>query len=183
MTIPSALPITIKQREEFEGVRLFWPLPSMMVGPVRYVFAAFFLFGTATWGAGIVAAAMDFIVSPRLFMTVWIAGWTLGGAWLPLVLWGLVRRRPESVLLGHDSLTYDPGWNMFSPGFLAALMLSQWSELRPKPVTVRKSDFAPELAGEYLTFEAEGKREVMGTGLDDADRQWLLDALENWRAR
>ena len=183
MTIPSAMPSGIKQREEFEGVRLSWPLPSMMEGPVRYVFAAFFLFGTVTWGAGIVAATREFLVSPRFAMTVWIAGWTLGGAWLPLVLWGLVRRRSESILLGPESLTYDPGWNMFSPGTLGAFLTSRWSELRPRPVTVRKLDFVPELAEGYLTFEAAGNRFVMGTGLDDADRQWLVDALENWRAR
>jgi hypothetical protein len=179
MTMLPENPDGIGLREEFEGVRLSWPLPSM--GPARYIFAVFFALGIGVWGVGIVAAVMRFITSPSIDMAIWIAGWIICGAWLPLVLWCLLRRRPESVLLAHDHIIYDPGWDMTSPVYLAALLSGNSPELKGRPITVAKSDFALNHADGRGIFEVAGKPIVIGAVLDEAQREWLYGVLESWR--
>ena len=177
MSISPPNPDGIQQRDEFEGSRLSWPLPS--IGRARYVFAAFFAFGTAAWGAGILAAAVRFVSSPTIDLVIWIAGWTVCGSWLPLLFWAFLRPRPESVLLADSYLTYDPGWDMMSPVYLARMQSGTQSVFPNMPMTVPKDQI--ELDGGRLFLQNGGKRVEIGEFLSEADRHSLFTVLENWR--
>src|SRR4051794_29967175 len=109
----------IEQQEEFEGTLLSWPLPPS--APFRHVALPFVTLCTFAWAAGLISAIRSLILSPDIGLFLWILGWVVAGGWAPIVVWASLLRRPESVLLGHDSLTYDPGWDLYSPSNLAGL--------------------------------------------------------------
>src|SRR5262245_58486268 len=121
----------IEQRDEFEGVRFSWPLPSLRL--VRYFMTAFFAFGTFIWAVELISALQTLVQTRAPEMGIWIAAWTLGGGWMPMGLWGVLRRRPESVLLGNE-LIYDRGWDMASPAYFADMVSNARPGLPGKPM-------------------------------------------------
>jgi hypothetical protein len=172
------MPKLIEQQDEFEGVRLSWPLPSP--GHVRYLVAAFFAFGTYMWVLGFISGLRTLIQSRDPEMGTWIAAWTLGGGWMPMGMWGILRRRPESVLLGNE-LIYDRGWDMASPAYFAGLASNTMPVFPGKPMVVPKGDV--ELDGGRMGFQHRGKRVEIGMFLPQSDREWLLAELERWRGK
>jgi hypothetical protein len=172
----------IEEREEFEGTRLSWPLPS--VASVRYVALPFFALWTIPWAIGLIASVRSLIVSPDLGLLLWIVAWTICGGWAPVVAWASFRRRPESVVLGHDSLTYDRGWALDSPTTLDALMSNAPTALPRRPIVLpRRSGFFLAPAGDRhrLGVEHEGEPIEIGASLGEPDRAWLHGVLERWR--
>jgi hypothetical protein len=171
----------ISEKEEFEGTSLSWPLPPLAF---RYVALPFLFIWTFAWAIGLLSVLHSLILSPDIVLFLWLVGWIAAGGWGPIVVWASLRSRPESVLLGHGSLTYDPGWELDSPSILAGLMSGTLPLSPRKPIVVpRNCRFELEPVGEHhrLSFEHEGERIAVGADLGEQDREWLYGVLQNWR--
>lgn len=168
----------IERRDDFDGVRLLWSVPTF--GPRRYAFAVFFAPFVIGWLAGIVSVLFSVLRGGDLLLLGFLVMWMFAGVWVPLGLWLLLKpSRPESVLLAVYDITHDPGWS--APNYMLNLTTGPQYWLPPKPVTVPKADVTFTLQPELVRLEYEGMPVSIGAILPESDRLWLFSALESWR--
>lgn len=158
------------------------------------------------WNAWKKGGAGFFIA--EAFLVFWLIGWTVGGlfamAILAAILW---PARPERLVLTADALRYDPGWGasvstssddedddaartrsarlrrrFARQGSDPAQALRSWKRRTVPKEALTAPRFERLDAGWRLSFDCGTDRIEVGTVLTDAERLWLFDVLEFWRA-
>ncbi len=167
----------IEEEVDFEGVTLRWALPAS--GVTRYACATVLAFWLCGWAASWIRAVPALIAAgPPLFVIGWLGVWTLGGACVIWMLWGMLRpARPESVRLEAEWLRYDPGRSPMYP--------FQRIWMRPvKMPRVEISGCALERVGgrQRLSVDCGADRVEIGPCLREAEREWLHTVLQMWHS-
>jgi hypothetical protein len=183
----------IHERDEWDGSRFVWHLPS--ANPQRFSVVLFLAFWLCGWAFGWISAARKLASGgPHLFLIGWLGAWTIGGIAAIWMLWGLLRpTRPESITLRQSDLVYDPGrspsnellrnnWGYRSNRELGRALTNR----RKRSIAVAKSDlgtFVLDRVGERqrLYFDLGAERIEIGSCLGEPDREWLYATLERWR--
>lgn len=186
----------IEEREELDGVKLFWRLPSG--GPGRFAGAAFIAFWLCAWAFAWVMSANQLAHGrANIFLVGWLGAWTVGGGVAMWTLWRLVQpTRPESVTLSEDVLVHDPGSSSVDAVHRYGIRPYQrsWPQggwgppptRNRKRVAVLKDDlgkFVLDRVGERqrLSFDRGADRIEIGESLREPEREWLWRVLEGWR--
>ncbi len=123
----------------------------------------------------------------HLFLFVWFVGWTVGGA---AVVWILVQGfrpiRPEFVRLEADRLQYYPGRGPSESRSCADLPSGGVMPVTPSPAAdvpraaIRAFAVDRVSGRQRLYFDAHDIRTEIGGCLTEAERAWLLAALQGW---
>ncbi len=188
--------------DEESRPRLSWLGPTG--GCFRYGAAAFLGFWLCGWAVGEVTvigiltgllfggwggpAQQGGDLCGGLFLIVWLGGWTVGGFAAMFAFYNLVRRpRPERVVLGSNSLFYDPGTSNLFP--VSRYETAQWR--RTTPWKRSKPRIIPREAVGRIVLERVGERQRLsvdvgadrveiGPTLMEPEREWLADVLRAW---
>lgn len=177
-----------------EGLEIVVPAPRIWL---VIVFLGFWLVG---WVTGEVFAARQLFgpgpPAARLFLLVWLAGWTLGGgAALGACLWMLVghervRLRPDTLVIQREAFGLGPrkAYALERIRDLRAVELPPLSELRlpqgdhvPQPVTAETAGAALRIVGiggPGITFRYDGKPVRFGLALDPLEAHQVVSQLK-----
>jgi hypothetical protein len=185
-----------------EGLyRISWKTPGM--GCARFPAAAFLVFWLCGWAAGeifvtLALLGLFFGVGPfpvngmnagiGAFLLLWLTLWTFGGIAAMAQLYRLLRPpRPESVTLGIDDVTHDPGTGLVMGPNVRALP-QPFATAPPRQRTLTRQQVAGlklERVGERqrLTVDCGADRVEIGPTLREPEREWLAQVLSTWAGR
>jgi hypothetical protein len=118
---------------------------------------------------------------PWLFMAVWLAGWTAGGAGVALTwLWYVAGR--EILRVGPATLTHIRSIGRF--GIHRDYEVTHVGNLRTAPTDPLRSNFAfPGLGGGAIAFDYGARTLRVGGGVDEAEADRIVAALKRANAR
>jgi hypothetical protein len=181
----------IQADETAEGLVLQWPLNSSLLTNLSIGWGRVFLpIWLCGWAAGLIAVSYGLLDGrfPPVVL-IWLAFWTVGGAWAIFTCWALYKpRRPEAIILADDWFGYDPGRTpppMYGWGYSFSKV---WHFVfdPPKRIFVNKQDLAKFELGrlgerQRLTFENDIETVEIGQCLQESERRWLFSVLEHWR--
>jgi hypothetical protein len=138
------------------------------------------------WAVGEVVGATTFFThntdtAEKLFMTVWLAAWTLGGGFaLYVFFWSLAGR--ERVLLGPATLSIKR--ELFGRGRLREYELNEIRDLRVAPTAY--NPFDPRyglqfwgLGGGVIAFDHGSATIRFGAALDEAEAKSIVGQLRS----
>lgn len=168
------------------GVTLSWPAYKSDGG--RYAGAGGLVFWLCGWAVGWFFGARAIVLGQgHVFLYLWFAFWTVGGAAVIAVL----RRQvlpptPESVRLEADALKYEPGRG---PDDLRSC--AELPSGKVVPVTPAPAEEVPKAAirgfgidrvneRQRLYFDLDDRRVEIGGCLSECERAWLFAVLQRW---
>lgn len=178
----------IVQDDNDEECRLHWVRPTPPEDVMLGVYLVSVSLCLCAWVAsGIIQPPPWHNLRSALVLAGILAVWTiaaLGAMWL---FHKSFPKRPESVILGKESLRYDPGSLPFTSKPV------ERHDPRPppfknEPVEIARSELGPfvvERIGDRqrLRFDYRADRIEIGACLSKPDREWLHALLECWRRR
>lgn len=187
----------IEVKNDFDRITLLWKRPTG--GAFRLFVILFLLFWLCGWFVGFVSAGKEVLAGKGdAFLHAWLAGWTVAGIFVSVVLYLLIRpQTPESMTLDRNGVTYYTGslppmyaMQFFFPFYSKSKCRANPFSLlfcRPKTYAFDKSvcpEFVLEGLGDEqrLRFDDGADRVVIGESLKEPEREWLAMVLTEWRA-
>jgi hypothetical protein len=153
---------------------------------MRYFVGLFLLFWLGGWLAGFIGAVSQLWSgkAPALLF-VWLAPWTLGGAYVMYLVYRAFRPSvPESLLLTPAGITYDSGIPPL--GNFYASRKDAWKSTFPKRTraeldrrVLQSLRLRETGEGNRLTVDADGSRLDMAPSASEIEREWLYQFLAN----
>lgn len=177
-----------------DGLNIYWKNPDSLL--LRVGMGAFLLFWMGGWYSGEVSAIQQIARSFREgesiigFTLFWLGGWTVGGIFAVIILITLLRGPGKSYLALHSrGLLYKRG----NP-FMGMLSRRKRSAQGNNPLNVLFGDKGVRAErhqisnlqiqqvadGLRITFDIGARREEVGEGLNEPEKEWLHKQLESW---
>lgn len=200
MVQPKPLPngSIIEQIDELNGSTYRWTRPRG--GPFHFFIVAFFIVWVCFWIVALVAVTTELLngkAGPgKAFLLVWLAAWTVGGAFAIFFLYLLLRPpKPEQITLKGDTFSYDSGTSvptaLFNPWWM--MRYSDPNEAfrhffrRRIIIDVPKGDLGNVVLQrigdrQRLYFDRGADRIEIGEHLREPEREWLADVISAWQA-
>lgn len=168
------------------GLTLSWPAYKSDGG--RYAGAGGLAIWLCGWAAGWFLAARAIVLGQgHPFLFLWFAFWTVGGVFVVLKLWEIIRSvRPEFVRLEADRLQYYPGRGPDEDRSCAELPSGAVVPVTPSPPAeaarsaVRRFAIDRVNDRQRLYFDLDGRRVEIGGCLTESERAWLFAVLQRW---
>jgi len=165
-------------------------IPHKEAGKFVYFIGFFISLWLIGWIEGFVSAFNGISEGAGgLFLIVWLAMWSLGGAFALYLVYRILRKPiPERLILRKTELTIDSGIPPFYSfyGYVNLFnMQDYWSNLFPKQeVNTFNKDEIKTLklrennTGNRLTIDKDSKRIDIAKGASEIEREWLFEYIK-----
>jgi hypothetical protein len=179
---PNGSTISIRQ----DGADTIVEIPQEKPGVMAYIQMLLVLLWLAGWGFGFVHAATQVINGHGSgFITVWLTCWTIGGLFVMLSAYRMVRPTiPERLTLRNGSASYDSGiarMKMYGARQSGAdawrSLLLPRRRLELDRIALRSLQLRPTDTSNRLTVDIGTRRIDLAAPASEIEREWLYGVM------
>ena len=131
--------------------------------------------------------AVDEIISGHAsaFLSIWLAGWSIGGLFAVYTIYRIFRKSaPEELLLSKPTLSMDTGVAPFKMSFGITNQMDYWKSMfvRRKKIEFSQKEIKTlklreTQSGNRLTIDKNSERIELAKSASEIEREWLFHYL------